>query len=935
MSIIDYNSPIILQRNVDNDGNPISEGIANEPIVVFRGRGYLAQIPDEFFRVQIDGMTEINIRDEITTENQFKVDYNGRIIFFHENKEGKTINVNYSGQGFIFFSADNIYVRVNSDGDVVETLQDIVSVGSLSYQNPVSDFASLSTTYPNPTVGWAVQTLDNNRVYRWSGSQWVWVLTIINTPLSDSITSNSSVTSASSNAVRLVNDKIGELTDLTTTSQTNIVNAINENRTDINTIETDVIDKVNQVTLNISNSSPTQHIQSVKQNCGVNTTINGATIQNIIFNGNLNYDTDGWTAVNSNLSASDNILSITGGSVSSINGARNTTNISATGGSNYFVRLGYRALNSDVVSIILRIEGTTSGSLDVASVTSPSINVSGELYNRISLSGLVGNLRMYARISYVDSATADGKVVEIQEAMMINLDDIGETETNADQLLSKYQYINSAQSLIHPTVEVRGKNLINLNNFAQGNRETNGTITSNANRISYRNILPVKNSTSYVISGLSTFRFFYAFIDIDGDTIGSFVEYSASFTTPSNCFGIWIVVAQATEISISPIDILSLSLQLEQSSTATSYEPFRGGQIIFPIELSRINTFQDELTYEDSKCNVVRRIEHVIFDGSQNITYHSGLTGYKRFTIPINQTVLSSSPFMIKYDGLIILFGGEQADRITFLSDTSILLRISNDDSGWGQNMSPTPTIAEIQAYFSGWQMNNGTFGTPYDNTGTKTWIPLGDTDNTRAVTTVPTTASPTIEDGTINHQELYYVLQDQIQEEIQPIILGEGVNLVEGQNTMTVKSGFIYEKANPTLSGSTYHINTTTPSSQFNYRASNIISIFKQVENNSNGFTRIDDISNWTLTSTNAFGDESANISQDDFDSNAEYYVLYEVLQEENNNQVQTQNIIYEDNLRGAINEVIETVANNESDLSLIFAILLDLESRITVLEP
>jgi hypothetical protein len=40
--------------------------------------------------------------------------------------------------------------------------------------NPVATFADIATTYPNPQLGDTVQTIDDSKIYRWDGTQWVW-----------------------------------------------------------------------------------------------------------------------------------------------------------------------------------------------------------------------------------------------------------------------------------------------------------------------------------------------------------------------------------------------------------------------------------------------------------------------------------------------------------------------------------------------------------------------------------------------------------------------------------------------------------------------------------------------------------------------------------------------------------------------------------------
>lgn len=38
----------------------------------------------------------------------------------------------------------------------------------------VNTYADIATTYPNPRLGDTVQTIDDSKIYRWNGTQWVW-----------------------------------------------------------------------------------------------------------------------------------------------------------------------------------------------------------------------------------------------------------------------------------------------------------------------------------------------------------------------------------------------------------------------------------------------------------------------------------------------------------------------------------------------------------------------------------------------------------------------------------------------------------------------------------------------------------------------------------------------------------------------------------------
>jgi hypothetical protein len=45
----------------------------------------------------------------------------------------------------------------------------------LIYQDPVSSFPYISSTYENPETGWTVSCLDNGNEYRWDGYQWQFI----------------------------------------------------------------------------------------------------------------------------------------------------------------------------------------------------------------------------------------------------------------------------------------------------------------------------------------------------------------------------------------------------------------------------------------------------------------------------------------------------------------------------------------------------------------------------------------------------------------------------------------------------------------------------------------------------------------------------------------------------------------------------------------
>ncbi|HBM82018.1 MAG TPA: hypothetical protein DD426_14495, partial [Clostridiaceae bacterium] len=123
--------------------------------------------------------------------------------------------------------------------------------------------------------------------------------------------------------------------------------------------------------------------------------------------------------------------------------------------------------------------------------------------------------------------------------------------------------------------------------------------------------------------------------------------------------------------------------------------------------------------------------------------------------------------FCIKYNGKILPYSSEFVnDTVYYSAIGRIIVRIPNSDSGWGADY--VPTTDEMKAYFYGWKMNNGTFDTLYNGTGTKTWTTMSATSNTGSVTTCPTTMAT---DGYTPYRLYYQLAQPEI-EDIPPILL-------------------------------------------------------------------------------------------------------------------------------------------------------------------
>ena len=122
---------LIMQWNTDNYGNPKSIHINNEvqQVSVTHHIIQLAQIPDEYYRARfvaegIDGwLIEVRNLRELKNINNYYVDYNHGIVYFHEEMAGRLVRADYYGRGVMFLSDTRIF---HKSGDSFATTLDEV-----------------------------------------------------------------------------------------------------------------------------------------------------------------------------------------------------------------------------------------------------------------------------------------------------------------------------------------------------------------------------------------------------------------------------------------------------------------------------------------------------------------------------------------------------------------------------------------------------------------------------------------------------------------------------------------------------------------------------------------------------------------------------------------------------------------------------------------
>lgn len=124
-------SPIINKlRKGESQGDPYKSITENKTV---KGQKVqLSEIPDRLSHVYINGMNEIY--SGLPKANEFIVDYTNAYIDFNIVNDNQNINVSYTGIGASFFPASRIWTKENN-GEVLETLQNIVDAGETAIEN--------------------------------------------------------------------------------------------------------------------------------------------------------------------------------------------------------------------------------------------------------------------------------------------------------------------------------------------------------------------------------------------------------------------------------------------------------------------------------------------------------------------------------------------------------------------------------------------------------------------------------------------------------------------------------------------------------------------------------------------------------------------------------------------------------------------------------
>lgn len=291
----------------------------------------------------------------------------------------------------------------------------------------------------------------------------------------------------------------------------------------------------------------------------------------------------------------------------------------------------------------IRVSGVpTSNYVNIVPVHNVTDTLEDGATYSLSASGhdgmLIGQLQRRPKnggsIQYIDTITGD-KTVTINKSANEYYAGIMTVGTSAwgsgTTITRKFQLERGSVTSFEPfkgqgyEINLIGKNLLDVSlGYRYGYIQNSGQYADNNIIVLFNGFIPVEPSTTYTFSSNHTNRNMTAVLYADMNTyISRNLKDNVrvnTFTTPSNCHFVRLQV-NYNDQPMNDQQVAGLELQLEKSSSATSYEAHHS------IELCKIGTYQDRIYKDNGKWWLHKEIGKITFTSSTAWTKHSTTGG--------------------------------------------------------------------------------------------------------------------------------------------------------------------------------------------------------------------------------------------------------------------------------------------------------------------
>lgn len=402
--------------------------------------------------------------------------------------------------------------------------------------------------------------------------------------------------------------------------------------------------------------------------------------------------------------------------------------------------------------------------------------------------------------------------ITVKQAFYVDVTDYPElvgltNQQKLDWCLANLEYCDGIGVTKNPTVNITGKNFINIGIgsktlYGVTFTKKDGVITLNGTAsasfgIEITNLIDSGYTNNPIILD-STKQYTLSKSIVSGSWTGSMDWYSDKTQSVDRLFNVSFNSNPTFSSSTGKMYGLNLymasgavfnnysfSVQLEQGTTATTYEPYR--ESLTTIQGDFLTG--DEISILNNKTvgNKLWSSKKTLYGKNYAFVNDSDATGYKVANLPVStfKDVLSSTLDLLQ------LPDATQATRVTTItaanqfiltSNGQIKISVADSVTGFGETESVTDDM--WRAFFNGWK-----------KTGASTWVSVVDG------TTVPTTQSIDFVKANLapsyDGYWLYYqytiakVIDDNSRDYLAPLV-GDDINFDKGINTVALVNSIV-----------------------------------------------------------------------------------------------------------------------------------------------
>ncbi len=481
MAIQTFNTPYEINLNTIN-GEPVSIAVHSERHIIYDSQIQLAQIPDEFYKVNITGKIERTITETLKNSSDFKVNYKHGVVYFYPSLEGKSITINsYYGKGIKLLYDDRVKVTDLKGSWKSTNLKDLLVEIKQYIDKHISNYDSHvsgeSDKHKAPDIDYEGNVNNQTNVKGAIDN----LQTQLNQVVNSGTESDARVSQALVDSEDTVYTTLKERNDAWEARTKTIEDEIYSSDYTPEIYNTSSIFTTGKGYAEAG--SELDYSESVI-NGQVNVGLNGLTYTNILGKANTE-----------NTILSDNTgtrigLTNTGMAILSNGYSENEKVFHVTNNNKYF--------------IVVNFKNTSKGSIQdvIAFYNSSTVEVSTSVVeylvlNKSAIGIVTATSTENVNLKLRESGAGD---LIFENALIVNLTELGDTETDLQKLYNKYPYIDNTNStILAQRIKSTGKNLFD-GNVGLGfinNNGGNGVIGTGSRTESYSH---VKGNTNITFS---------------------------------------------------------------------------------------------------------------------------------------------------------------------------------------------------------------------------------------------------------------------------------------------------------------------------------------------------------------------------------------------------------------------------------------------------